>query len=93
MENLSAMKKFKTMISCFVVAFVAVLVLATVSFVQVGKARRANAEYDKQLEQVLAEESALKEDIEYLESEEGKDETARDNNLLPEGEYEITTQD
>lgn len=93
MENLSAMKKFKTMISCFVIAFVAVLVLATVSFVQIGKARRANAEYDKQLEQALSKESALKEEMEYLESPEGKDETARDNNLLPNGEYEITTQD
>ena len=90
MENYNMVKKIKIMVSCLAVAFVAALVLMTVSFVQIGKARRVNADYDNQLEQLQTKQSSLKDDIDYLKSEEGQDESARDQGLLPEGEYEIT---
>ncbi len=89
MANFGMIKKFKTIISCVIVAFVFVLVLATVSFVQVGKARRASADNERQIEQLKDKQFSLKDDIEYLESDEGKDESARDQGLLPEGENEI----
>ena len=89
MENSSMMRKFKTIVSCLVVAFVLALVMATVSFVQIGKARRVNAEYEKQIEQLKAEQSNLKDELDYIKSEEGQDEMAREEGNLPEGEYEI----
>ena len=89
MENYSMMKKFKTIISCVVIAFVVALVITTISFVQIGKARRASADYERQLEQLKTEQSKLEEDLDYLKSEEGKDESARDQGMIPEGEYEI----
>lgn len=92
MENLNLMKRFKVIVACCSLALISVVALAVVSFVQVGRVRRANAEYEKKLEQVLAEQAALKKDIEYLESEEGKDETARDNGYLNKNENEITAE-
>lgn len=89
MENLSLMKRFKVIVACCSLALIVVIALSVVSFIQVGKVRRVNAEYEKKLEQVLEEQAALKKDIEYLESEEGKDETARDNGYLNENENEI----
>lgn len=89
MENYSMMKKFKTIISCVVIAFVVALVITTISFVQIGKARRASADYERQLEQLKTEQSKLEEDLDYLKSEEGKDDSARDQGMIPEGEYEI----
>lgn len=89
MENFNMMKKVKVIISCVVVTFVALLIVATISFVQVGKARRASADYERQLEQLKDEKSNLEDGINYLESEEGQDDAARDQGMLPEGEYEI----
>ena len=89
MENLSMVKKFKTIVACLVVAFVLALVMATVSFVQIGKARRVNAEYEKQIAALKAEQSNLKDELDYIKSEEGQDEMAREEGNLPEGEYEI----
>ena len=85
MENLAAMRKFKIIISCLVVVFVAALVFAMVSFVHIGNARRANAEYERQIERLKEEHEQLEDDVDYLESDEGK----RDNGLLPDGECEI----
>lgn len=86
MENLSQVRKFKTIVCCLVVAFVAAVVAATVSFVQIGNARRAQAGYDKQIEQLQSDKAALEN---YLKSEEYKDELAKENNKLPNGQIEI----
>jgi len=89
MENANLVRKFKIIVSCLIVAFVVAIAIATVSFVQIGNIRRMNAGYEKQLEQLKAEQSALKEDLEYLQSQDGKDDAAREDGLLPDGEIDV----
>ena len=70
MENANMIKKFKIIVSCLIVAFVLAIAMAAISFVQIGNVRRTNANYERQIEQLKAEQSALKEDIDNLKAEE-----------------------
>lgn len=92
MENLSQVRKFKTIVCCLLVAFVAAFVAVTISFVQIGTARRADADYNKQIEQLKNKKSELEGDIDYLESPEGKDELAKEQDKIPEGKTEIVVE-
>ena len=89
MENLEQVRKIKRIVCCFIVAFVAVFIAVTVSFVQVGKVRRVDAGYNKQIEQLKTQKDLIEDDIDYLESDEGKDEIAKGQDKIPEGKTEI----
>ena len=89
MENLNQVRKFKMIVCCLMVAFVAAVVAATVSFVQIGNARRVQAGYNKQIEQLQKEKADLKNQIDYLSSEEYKEELAKENDKIPNGQIGI----
>ena len=89
MENYKMMQKFKIIVCCLIVAFVAAMVMAVVSFVQIGEARRANIEFERQLEQIIKEKNQLQKDYEALQSGEKLDEEARDNGMIADNENDI----
>ena len=89
MENYKMMQKFKIIVCCLIVAFVVAMVMAVVSFVQIGEARRANIEFERQLEQIIKEKNQLQKDYEALQSGEKLDEEARDNGMIADNENDI----
>ncbi len=90
MENLAAVRKLKMMLSCIIVAFVAAIVVATISFVQISNARRVSADYERQIEMLKdkyeSNNSSLK-DGEL--TDEAEKEIADENDMIQEGEVEI----
>ena len=89
MENLNQVRKFKTIVCCLLIAFVAAFVAVAISFVKIGSARRADADYNKQLELLKAQKEGLEDDIDYLESPEGQDDLAKEQDKIPDGKTEI----
>lgn len=59
MENYKQAKKFENIVRLSVLFFVAVLVVAIVSFVKLGKARQKNEQYDNLLAELKLEKDNL----------------------------------
>ena len=89
MENNSMVRKFKMIVCCLIIAFVGAVALAVVSFVQIGEARRANANIERQLEQIQRQKDELQKKYEALQSGDKLDEDAREEDKIGENENEI----
>lgn len=77
MENYKQVRKFQTIIVSCMLFFVAIVGVAIVSFVSLGKARRENARYDELIASLKTEQSSLQRDIENVSSPEYLEEKAR----------------
>lgn len=87
MENYKQRKKLEGIIAGCMVFFVAVIVFAVCSFVSLGKARRKNAEYDDMIASLKAEQEALKNNIDLVDSPEYLEEQARGHlGMIKDGE-------
>lgn len=87
MSNYKQTRKIEGIIACCMLFFVAVIVLAVCSFVSLGKARRKADDYDKMIASLKAEQSALENDINYMDSQEYLESKARDHlGMIKDGE-------
>ena len=87
MSNYKQTRKIEGIIACCMLFFVAVVVLAICSFVSLGKARRKADDYDKMIASLKAEQSALEDGINYMDSQEYLEEKARDHlGMIKDGE-------
>ncbi len=69
MDNYKQMKKFQTIIVSCMLFFVALIAVTVVSFVQVGKVRKQNAEYDALIEALSLQKESLSSDINSIDFE------------------------
>lgn len=79
MENYKQAKKVERIIACSIFVFVAVIIFSVFSFVSLGKARRKQAKYDDAIASLRQEESALKNNLEYMRSPEYLESQARNH--------------
>ena len=87
MSNYKQTRKIEAIIAGCMLFFVAVVVLAICSFVSLGKARRKADDYDKMIASLKAEQSALEDGINYMDSQEYLEEKARDHlGMIKDGE-------
>lgn len=63
MENFKQAKKVESIIAGCMLFFVTVVVVAVISFVSLGKARRKSAEYDDMIASLTKQEQQLQNDI------------------------------
>ncbi len=66
MENYAQVRKFKAIVVSCMLFFVALVGVAVVSFVSLGKTRRENARYDELIASLKKEEQSLNADINYI---------------------------
>lgn len=87
MSNYKQTRKVEAIIAGCMLFFVAVVVLAICSFVSLGKARRKADDYDKMIASLKAEQSALEDSIDYMDSQEYLESKARDHlGMIKDGE-------
>ena len=87
MNNYKQTKKLEGIIAGCMVFFVAVVIFAVCSFVSLGKARRKNAEYDQMIASLKSEQTALEDNLDYMNSPEYLESKARDHlGMIKEGE-------
>lgn len=87
MENHEAVKKLQKIIVSCMFGFVAVFVIAIVSFVSLGRARHANAKYDEFIKTLETQESALKNSVTTMDTDEYLEKQARENlGMIKDGE-------
>ena len=79
MENYKQAKKVERIIACSIFVFVAVVILSVFSFVSLGKARRKQAKYDEMIAGLKQEQSALENNLGYMNSPEYLESQARDH--------------
>lgn len=79
MENYKQAKKVERIIACSIFVFVAVVILSVFSFVSLGKARRKQAKYDEMIASLKQEQSALENNLGYMNSPEYLESQARDH--------------
>ena len=79
MENYKQAKKIERIIACSIFVFVAVVILSVFSFVSLGKARRKQAKYDEMIASLKQEQSALENNLGYMNSPEYLESQARDH--------------
>ena len=87
MENYKQVKKFQAIVVSCMLFFVALVGVAIVSFVSLGKARRENARYDELIASLKREQATLAKDIGNVSSPEYLEEKARNElGMIKEGE-------
>lgn len=87
MENYGQVKKFQTIVVSCIMFFVALVGVAIVSFVSLGKTRRENANYDALIASLKQEQQALQNNISNISSDEFLEEKARNElGMIKEGE-------
>lgn len=87
MENYGEVKKFQTIVVSCIMFFVALVGVAIVSFVSLGKTRRENANYDALIASLKQEQQALQNNISNISSDEFLEEKARNElGMIKEGE-------
>lgn len=87
MNNYKQTRKLEGIIAGCMVFFVAVVIFAVCSFVSLGKARRKADDYDKMLASLKAEQSALEDNLDYMNSNEYLEKQARDHlGMIKDGE-------
>ena len=87
MESYGQVKKFQAIVVSCMLFFVALVGVAIVSFVSLGKTRRENARYDELIASLKKEEQALASDIDHVSSDEYLEEKARNElGMIKEGE-------
>ena len=79
MEKFKEAKKVENAIVSCVLLFVVTLVVAIVSFITLGNARKKDANYDSMIAKLQAQEQALEQGIEYVQTEEYLQEQAIDS--------------
>lgn len=87
MENYGQVKKFQTIVVSCIMFFVALVGVAIVSFVSLGKTRRENANYDALIASLKQEQQALQNNISNISSDEFLEEKARNElGMIKDGE-------
>lgn len=87
MSNYKQTRKVEAIIAGCMLFFVAVVVIAICSFVSLGKARRKADDYDKMIASLKAEQSALEDSVDYMDSQEYLESKARDHlGMIKDGE-------
>ena len=87
MENYKQVRKFQTIIVSCMLFFVALVGVAIMSFVSIGKTRRQNAEYDALIASLKQEKESLASELGYIETDDYLEEKARNEfGMIQDGE-------
>lgn len=87
MENYAVAKKVERTIILCLIGLVAIIVVAVISFVSLGKARRTNANYDALIARLEAEKNSLENNLDYMNTDAFIEEQAREHfGMIKDGE-------